>query len=243
MKNTIAGIGLICATIVLVAVISISAYKNRNRANDILLVTGMASQEFESDLIVWRGSFSRTATDIHIANEQLRRDTEEVKAFIRKQNMNLTDFVFSAVRVEKVSETTVDKEGNRKEKFKGYQLTQSLSIESRNIDSVEKFSRVVTDLLQLRIEFISGQPEYYYTQLGKLKIEMIAAATKDGYTRAEKIVENAAGSLGSLRYSSLGIFQITAPNTDINPSWSGTFDTFSRKKSASVTIKLQFGLN
>ena len=244
MKNqSYINISIICATILVTVLIAVSAYSNRNRANDILLVTGSVKQEFESDLIVWRGSFSRRAMDIREANEQLRRDTEEVKAFIQKQNMKLEDFVFSAVRVEKLIETVRDKDNNRTEKFVGYQLTQELRIESKDIEGVEKFSRVVTDLLRSRIEFISGNPEYYYTQLGKLKIEMIAAATKDGRTRAEKIVENAAGKLGSLRYSSLGIFQITAPNTNEDPSWSGAFDTSSRKKSASVTIKLQFGLN
>jgi len=72
--------------------------------------------------------------------------------------------------------------------------------------------------------------------MGKLKIEMIAAGTKDGKERAEKNIENAGGRIGKLRYSSLGVFQITAQNSNENPSWSGSFDTDNRRKSASVTF-------
>lgn len=234
-------IALICLTTIATVIIAVNAYQNRNRANDILLVTGMAQQEFESDLIVWRGSFQRTANDLQAANDLLKRDTEIVKNFIQKQGLRVEDFVFSAIAIEKVFETTYEKE-HRKEVFRGHRLTQYLTVESKDISSIEKFSRVVTDLLQSRIEFVSSAPEYYYTQLGKLKLEMIAAATKDGRIRAEKIIENAGGHLANLRYSSLGVFQITAPNTNDNPSWSGEFNTSSRKKVAAVTIKLQFGL-
>ena len=41
---------------------------------------------------------------------------------------------------------------------------------------------------------------------------MIANATKDGRVRAEKVVENAGGRLAKLRYSNVGVFQITQPN-------------------------------
>jgi hypothetical protein len=111
------------------------------------------------------------------------------------------------------------------------------------VDRIEAFSRKVTDLIDTGVELYSEPPEYYYTQLGKLKLEMIAAATKDGRARAERIVENAGGRLGRLRYSSLGVFQITVPNSSADFSWAGAFDVTSKRKTASVTIKLQFGLD
>jgi uncharacterized protein len=242
MKNYMSVI-LACVTVLITTTILVLAYHNRHRADDLLIVTGMAAQEFDSDLIVWRGSFERTDMDLHAADVLLRRDTELVKEFIKKQGMKVEDFVFSAVSIEKIYDDVVDPKGYRKRIFLGHRLRKEMKIESKNIATVEQFSRVVTDLLESRIEFTSGAPEYYYTQLGKLKLEMVAAATKDGRSRAEKIIENAAGKLGGLRYSSVGVFQITAPNTNTNPSWSGQFDTSSFKKVAAVTIKLQFGLN
>lgn len=233
---------LACATAVISIGIAASAYKNRNRGNDLLSVTGFSKRDFDSDLIVWSGSFSRRAPELRQANEALKKDGETIRNFIQKKGLNPASFVFSAVDIEKEFEEVVDREGNRKRTFRGYLLTQRVQVESSDIDSIERFSREVTDLLQSGIEFASSRPQYYYTQLGKLKIEMIAAATKDGKDRAEKIVENAGGQIGKLRYSSLGVFQITAQNSNENPSWSGSFDTDNKRKSASVTIKLQFGL-
>jgi len=125
---------------------------------------------------------------------------------------------------------------------KGFLLTQRMEIESQDVDRIEVFSREVTSLIDAGIEFYSAPPEYYYTKLGELKLEMIASATRDGRTRAERIVEAAGGSLGALHYSNLGVFQITQPNSSAEFSWSGAYDTHSKRKTASVTIKLQFGL-
>ncbi len=242
MKSLIP-VTLACVTALASIALATNAYQNRNRGNDLLSVTGFAKQDFLADLVVWSGSFSRRAPDLRQANEALKKDAEAIRAFIVKKGMNAEKFVFTAVDIEKEFEEVVDRQGNRTRQFKGYRLTQNVQIESGDIDSIERFSREVTDLLQSGIEFASTRPQYYYTQLGKLKIEMIAAATKDGKVRAEKIVENAGGAIGKLRYSSLGVFQITAQNSNENPSWSGAFDTDNKRKSASVTIKLQFGLN
>lgn len=235
-------VSLACATAILSIAIAAGAYKNRNRGNDLLSVTGFAKQDFVSDLIVWSGSFSRRDPELRKANEALKRDAEAIRAFIQKKGLNPDTFVFSSVDIEKEYEEVVDRDGNRKRTFRGYLLTQRVQVESGNIDAIERFSREVTDLLQSGIEFASSRPQYYYTQLGKLKIEMIAAATKDGKQRAEKIIENAGGKIAKLRYSSLGVFQITAQNSNESSSWSGSFDTDNKRKSASVTIKLQFGL-
>jgi uncharacterized protein len=133
-----------------------------------------------------------------------------------------------------------DQQVNRQ--FKGYVLTQRLQIESLEVDRIEAFSREVTQLINSGVELHSEAPQYFYTKLGELKIAMIAAATKDGRIRAQKIAENAGGSLGALRSSTLGVFQITAPNSSADFSWEGAFNTASKRKTASVTIKLQFGL-
>jgi hypothetical protein len=42
-------------------------YKTRNRANDVISVTGLAKQDFVSDLIVWKGSFVRRDKDLRVA--------------------------------------------------------------------------------------------------------------------------------------------------------------------------------
>jgi hypothetical protein len=69
---------------------------------------------------------------------------------------------------------------------------------------------------------------------------MISKATEDARIRAEKIAFNSGGKLGDLISAKMGIFQITGQNSNEDYSWGGTFNTSSKKKTASITIKLKY---
>ena len=69
---------------------------------------------------------------------------------------------------------------------------------------------------------------------------MISKATADARARAEKIAENSGGNLGDLISAKMGIFQITGQNSKESYSWGGTFNTSSREKTASITMKLDY---
>ncbi|HAZ24260.1 MAG TPA: SIMPL domain-containing protein, partial [Algoriphagus sp.] len=127
--------------------------------------------------------------------------------------------------------------------FTGYQLSQSLQIESKEVEKVEKISREITELLNQGIAFYSQQPRYYYTELESLKLEMIAKATEDARIRAERIAENSEAKLGDLISANMGVFQITGQNSGEDYSWGGAFNTSSKNKTASITMKLVFESN
>ena len=126
------------------------------------------------------------------------------------------------------------------EEFVGYKLNQSLEIESKEVDKIEKVSREITELLNQGVQFYSQAPRYYYTKLADLKIEMISNATEDARLRAEKIAEFSGGALSDLESARMGIFQITGQNSGEDYSWGGTFNTSSREKTASITMKLVY---
>ena len=69
---------------------------------------------------------------------------------------------------------------------------------------------------------------------------MIAAATKDASLRAQKIAENAGGEIGSLKNANMGVFQIVAQNSAEEYSWGGYFNTSSKRKPATITVKLDY---
>jgi len=118
----------------------------------------------------------------------------------------------------------------RSQIFNGYNLSQNVQIESKEVEKVENISRSVSELINSGVELYSNAPEYYYTKLAELKLEMIAEATKDAKMIAEKIAENAGASLGELKKSDLGIFQIIAQNSSEDYSWGGSFNTFSKTR-------------
>ena len=105
---------------------------------------------------------------------------------------------------------------------------------------IEQVSREITELLNKGVQFNSSPPRYYYTKLADLKIEMISKATEDARIRAEKIAENAGGTLGDLLSARMGVFQITGQNSGEDYSWGGAYNTSSKNKTASITMRLEY---
>ncbi len=241
MKNYI-NVILISVTIIIAVLILSNTYKNRNRVNDIINVTGLGKQDFASDLIVWKGSFVRKSMTLKTAYDELKKDQEEIKKYLITKGVKESEIVFTAVGIDKQYDYSYDQSGKQNQTFTGYQLTQIVTIESKEVDKIEKVSRLVTELINQGVEFYSSPPQYYYTGLAELKVEMIASATKDARLRAEKIAENSGAAIGKLRFARMGIFQIIAQNSSEDYSWGGTFNTSSKMKTATITMKLQFGI-
>lgn len=240
MRN-LAAVIIIALAVVLSAFLLSDAFKNRNRSNDNISVTGLGSKNFTSDLIVWRGSFSKKSMALKDAYSSLDNDRAILRNYLSTKGISENDIIFSAVQINKEYQYLYDENGNtRQQTFTGFNLTQDVQIESKEVDKLEKVSREVSELINSGVEFYSYPPEYYYTNLAALKIEMIAEATKDAHARATTIAQNADSKLGSLKKSDLGVFQIIAQNSSEEYSWGGSFNTASKKKTANVTVKLVY---
>lgn len=217
-----------------------TSYKNRNAIIHKIEVTGLSEKNFSSDLIVWNGSFYKSNKDMKVASNELKADVEKVKAFLNEKGISEKEVQFSAVQINREYETIYDSNGDSRSEFTGYRLSQTVKIESTDIKRVDDASREVSSLIDEGVEIYSETPLFYYTKLSDLKLQLIEEATKDGRTRAEKIAENSGGSIQRLIYGDMGVFQITARNSDEDYSWGGTFNTSSQEKTASITVHLVF---
>jgi hypothetical protein len=204
-------------------------------------VTGLGESNFTSNLVVWEGNFSRESFDLKSAYGDLEKDKKAVTEYLISKGIPKEKLIFNAVSTSPNYDQNYGNDGRYLgQTFKGYTLSQSLKIESTEIEKVEKISREITELLNQGIAFYSQSPRYYYTELESLKLEMIAKATEDARIRAERIAENSKGSLGDLISANMGIFQITGQNSGEDYSWGGTFNTADKNKTASITMKLIF---
>jgi len=220
------------------------SYVERGNPDGTIQVTGLGEKDFSSNLIVWAGYYNAENVDLAKAYEELQRQKDLIKAYLIEKGVNQEQIVFNAVQTRKNMKKQYTPNGDYMgEKFEGYQLTQSLKIESKEVEKIEKISREITELLNQGVQFYSQSPLYYYTQLADLKIEMISKATEDARLRAEKIAENSGATLGDLNSARMGVFQITGQNSNENYSWGGTFNTRSKEKTASITMKLEFEID
>jgi hypothetical protein len=235
---------IIGAAIVIVAIILGSSYASKYKQNQTISVTGLGEENFTSDLIVWQANFTKRGTDLKAISAELNDDRLKIKKYLVAKGINEKDIVFSSVTINKEFSNSYDAHGNfQSSVFTGYLLSQTLRIESKEVDKIETVSREVTELINQNIELTSLEPNYYYTKLAELKLKMIENATKDAHERADKIASNSGSSLGKLRNASMGVIQITAKNSAEDYSWGGSFNTSSKLKTASITIRLEYGIN
>ncbi|UBB89265.1 SIMPL domain-containing protein [Candidatus Kaistella beijingensis] len=217
-----------------------NSIKNRNKSENTISVTGLGTKKFTSDLINWSGTFSRNSFELKSAYDQLANDKKIIENYLTSKGIPKNEIVFSAVDIQKQFNYGSDANGRSIQTFSGYQLSQTISIDSKDVAKIENLSRNITEIINLGIEFTSSPPSYFYSKLADVKHQMIADATKDAKQRAEKIAENAGSSLGKLKKATMGITQITAPNSTEEYSYGGTFNTSSKDKEASITIKLEY---
>lgn len=234
---------IFAVAIVVAAAIFGNAIVNRNKKSGTIDVTGLGQQDFTSDLIVWEGDFSRENFDIKVAYADLEKDKKAVTDYLIAKGIPREQIVFKAVNTTPRYQQNYSSTGNYiGQTFLGYQLNQSIQIESRDVGKVESISREVTELLLQGVKFYSQAPRYYYTELENLKIEMISKATEDARLRAERIAANSGASLGRLISANMGIFQITGQNSTEDYSWGGTFNTSAKDKTASITMRLSYAV-
>jgi uncharacterized protein len=232
---------IIAISVILGAFLLARGYKSRANHNNTISVTGLGEENFTSDLIVWRADFSRKEFVLKDAYTALNADQKTIKKYLAQKGISNAEIIFDAVNIQKDFTTEYDFNGAVKGSiFNGYILSQTIKIESKNVDKVENLSREATELIDLGIELNSYPPSYFYTKLADLKLKMIESATKDAKLRAEKIASSAGDNLGSLKKADMGVFQITAQNSTEDYSWGGSFNTSSKRKTANITVRLDY---
>ncbi len=214
---------------------------NRNKTQGTISVTGLGQTDFLSDLIVWEARFTRDNSDLKQAYTDLENDKNAIRSYLVSKGLPDSVIVFNAVKTSRNMRQNYTSSGQYiGEEFTGYTLSQMVQIDSKEVSKVEKISREVTELLNKGIQLYSLSPRYYYTKLDDLKIEMISSATENARLRAEQIAKNSGTKLGELQMARMGIFQITGQNSNENYSWGGAYNTASKAKTASITIKLTY---
>lgn len=239
-------------SIIITACILGNAFKNRNTADDTINVVGLGTVDFESDEIVWSGSFQVKTMDAKEAYSRIMADKEQVKAFFMAKGFTEAEFSFGGANIDKVFRTVTTKNDNSYESrsesiFDGYQATQRVTFSAKKnpalMAKIESVSDQTSELINSGIEFNSAQIQYTYSALPDLKHSLIESATEDAKDRAMKIIKKAKGSRGKLKNASMGVFQITGVGSNEEDSYGGNFDVYNKMKTARITVRLTYNLD
>lgn len=226
------------------------SFQNRNRNLDSIAVIGLGTKDFVSDEILWSGSFTTRSLDIKTAYNKIVSDQKIVSDFFLGKGFKTNEFTFGAVNFEKkfreVRSQGADNQTRFEQVFDGYQATQTISFSAKKnsdlMTRIESVSSKTSELVNSSIELSSNTIQYTFSDLPSLKQSLIEKATKDANERATKIVKTADGDLGKLKRASMGVFQITGQGSTEEDSYGGINDTYSKNKTARITVRLEYEL-
>ena len=215
-------------------------------------ITGSARKRIVSDLIQWEAVIEARADDRTAAYRTLREGRDKAVAFLVAQGIKAEEIqpqsatseeVFEKVIEDKVLPGTTVAVRNETRVSKGFRTRVAIVVNSTDVARVEKASREITSLLEQGVVVTSESPAYFYTRLGDLKVEMLAAAAKDARTRAENILRSAGNAaVGKLVVADMGIININPANVTAT-SEEGNNDTSALEKDIITIVHAEFEVN
>lgn len=236
LVNIIIAVILVAGAIVSSLIVTNGFVKIKSSRTSII-VTGSAKQKITSDLIVWTGRFNTQSPDLKEAYSVLEDNRAKVSDYLIKQGVKKDELVFSSIS------TTVNyvmsDYGVYTNEIDYYDLSQTVTITSNQIDKITDVSRKATELLNEGVAFQSDPPQYLYTKLADLKVNMLSEASKDARKRAQMIAESAGSQLGDLTYADMGVMQITPLYSNEVDDY-GINDTSSLEKEITAVVHCTF---
>ena len=242
LKNSqifLLGLSIALATVISSIIFSKTFIQIKKFSTEVINVTGSAERKIMSDYIVWSARFSRRDAQMTVAFGKLEEDLKTVKDYLLSKGVREQELIISQVETEILYKK--NEKGNDTNEIEAYRLTQTVMVRSGEVDKVTEISRQSTELINQGIELISNAPQYLYTQLSELKLEMLSEAIQNAKKRAEQMAAATGNKIGFMRSAKMGVFQIT-PISSVDVSDWGENDTTSLEKKVMAVVKIDFSI-
>lgn len=201
-------------------------------------VKGFSKQEITSDLGIFKATIVSENPDLKACYAKLSSDMGKVKGYLQKEyDVTSAELTVDPAEIKEVYK--INERGYDTDEFVKYILKQDIKVESKDVNKIEKIASGMIDILDQGVKINIQNPEYVYTNLEDLKIEMIGKATDNARQRALTIAKEGKFNLGSIADVRVGIFQIT-PKNSTEVSNYGINDTTSIDKEIKSVVEIKY---
>lgn len=228
-------LGLASVIATSIVAITFSTIKDNDQS---ITTTGSAKQVIISDLGIMRGTISVQGQTAKEAYQELQAQKPIVVRYLQSKGF----------AEESIEFQTTNSYPNYQYNQNGVQVgissyvaSQTLSVSSTDVNKIKDVSLDISSLVEQGVSFMVNSPEYYYTKLGDIKIEIQAEAAKDAMVRGERIAEATGRKLGTLRRARMGVLQITPENSNM-VSDMGMNDVSSIRKEITAVVNADFSI-
>ena len=229
--SLLVGLALLAIAFVIGSIFIGHGIRDKNR-NDVISVTGSAKKRIQSDYVVWSLFVTSEQPAAEDAARELSAWTTKIRSFLTGAGIETSELSMDPISTETVS---------RKGRVSSFRLTRGFEIRSPRVAAVTDVADRSAELLAQGIPLQADPLQYVYTKLPTLRQQLLAQATRDARARAKVIVEATGSHLGKLRRVSVGVFQITSPNSTEVEDY-GVYDTSTLQKDVTAVVNVTFAL-
>lgn len=239
-----AGLLMIALGLVAVGAFTAQAIKEARRSNDIVTVTGSARKTVTSDYATW--GVRIWCLDANTPPyECVKRRGSRVVEYLVSKGVPGSAMDQAAIQVDQVFDNSRSSMKSSMSgggsSFVGYKCSQRIEVRTNEVAILDQLVKDFSELIPELVEVNAESPQYFYTKLADLRVELLGEATLDAKARAEMIAGSAGGKVRSLRNAKMGVFQVTAPNSRDVQSY-GIYDTSTLEKDVSAVVTASFSV-
>ena len=187
-----------------------SGFSSLSTKNRFVDVRGLAERTVKANQVTWPVQYTITGDDLPALYQQCTDKNKIVLDFLTSNGIPAIEISVNPPNVDDISANA----WNDKARFK-YSLTSTMTVLTTQVDKVRELLNRQGELLNQGIAFANLSINYTYTDLNKIKPEMIVEATKNAREAAEQFAKDSESVLGKIKTATQGYFSIedTDPST------------------------------
>lgn len=201
-------------------------------------VKGYAERRITSDRATWYACIDSESPDLRTAYAGVERGRDRLVQVLATLGVKSNEHDLTAPTYATLYKR--DEKGNPTNQVEFYRVSQPVHLETTDVQLVRRVSQAAGELIRDGIQITSSAPQYHYTGMNEMKLQMLSEASTNARSRAEMLI-GTNGRLGGLRNASQGVFQITSPlSTEVSDL--GISDTESIDKVIKAVVTLEFAI-
>lgn len=232
--------GVLGLSLIISVIIFTLVWKAKSEENQTINVTGSAKKEIVSDLGILRGSINVQMGSKESAYRELERQKPLLLAYLKSEGFGKDKIEFFTINSYPIFETGAN--GYQTQNVIAFVYSQRVEVQSTEVNKIKELSLKISSIIEKGVDFNVEVPEYYYTKLAELKIEVQAEAAKDAMMRAEKIAEATGRDLGAMTSARMGVLQITPRFSNMVSDY-GVNDVSSIDKEITAVVSASFKID
>lgn len=183
----------------------INDFKDKER---VVSVKGLAEIEVPANKVIWPLMYKDLGNDPAVLYTNMEENNKAIVKFL-KTNGVADDEI--SIAPPEILDMQAERYSSNPSPFR-YNATSVITVTSGHVDKIRKLMSEQAELLKQGIAITGGDYRYNvvyeFTELNKVKPQMIEEATKNARVAAEKFAKDSESRLGKIKNASQGQFSI-----------------------------------